>query len=159
MADQPFNIAKGRTVEFYNLIKSNTLVNAAFVVVILQVSEADSVLIDYDDLAAVLGAAGNTEATFTNYARKVLDDTDLDAFPAPDDTNNRFDIDLPDQVFTSAGGATNNSLVKALVCFDADTTGGTDTNIIPCAHYDFVATTDGSNLTLEVNTAGFYRAA
>lgn len=159
MADQPFNIAKGRVVEFYNRVESNDPANSAFIVVLLKLSEADATLIDYDDLAAVLGAAGTTEADFTNYARKVLTDADLDALPAPDDTNNRFDIDLPDQTFTSAGGATNNSLVKALVCFDSDTTGGTDSNIIPCAHYDFVATTDGSNLTMEINAAGFYRAS
>ena len=159
MANQPFNIAKGRVVEFYNRVKSNDPANSAFIVVILKVSEADATLIDYDNLGAVLGAAGNTEADFTNYARKVITDAELAALPAPDDTNNRFDIDMPDQVFTSAGGAANNSLVKALVCYDSDTTGGTDTDIIPCAHYDFVATTDGSNLTLEVNAAGFYRAA
>jgi len=159
MADQPFNIAKGRVVEWYNRVKSNDPANSAFIVVLLKLSVADSVLIDYDDLGALLGAAGNTEADFTNYARKVLTDSELAAFPAPDDTNNRYDIDLPDQVFTSAGGAVNNSLVKAFVCYDADTTGGTDSNIIPCAHYDFVATTDGSNLTMEINAAGFYRAS
>lgn len=159
MADQPFNIAKGRVVEFYNRVESNDPANSAFIVVLLKVSEADATLIDYDDLAAVLGAAGTTEADFTNYARKVVTDAELDAFPAPDDTNNRFDIDMPDLLFTSAGGASNNNLVKALICFDSDTTGGTDTNIIPCAHYDFVATTDGSNLTMEINAAGFYRAS
>ena len=159
MADQPFNIAKGRVVEWYNRVESNDPTNAAFILVVLKVAEADATLIDYDDLSTLLGAAGNTEADFTNYARKVLTDADLDAFPAPDDTNNRYDIDLPDQVFTAAGGGTDNNLVKILICYDSDTTGGTDSNIIPCAHYDFVATTDGSNLTAEINSAGFYRAA
>ena len=159
MADQPFNIAKGRVVEFYNRVESNDPANSAFIIVLLKVSEADATLIDYDDLSTLLGAAGNTEADFTNYARKVLTDAELDTLPAPDDTNNRYDIDMPDRVYTSAGGASNNNLVKAIICFDSDTTGGTDANIIPCAHYDFVATTDGSNLTLEVNAAGFYRAS
>ncbi len=159
MADQVFNIAKGRTVEFYNRIDSNDPANSAFILVLLKLSESDATLIDHDDLGAVLGAAGTTEADFTNYARKVLTDAELAALPAPDDTNNRYDLDLPDQTFTSAGGATNNSLVKALICYDADTTGGTDANIIPVAHYDFVATTDGSNLVLQWNAAGFFRAA
>jgi len=159
MADQPFNIAKGRVVEWYNRVKASDPTNAVFTIVLLQAAEADAVLIDYDDLATLLGAGGNTEATFTNYARIELSDVELAALPAPDDTNNRYDIDIPDQVFTSAGGATNNSLVKALICYDSDSTGGTDSNIIPCAHYDFVATTDGSNLTMEINAAGFYRAA
>jgi len=159
MSDQPFNIAKGRVVEFYNRVKSNDPANSAFIVVLLKVAEADGTLIGYDDLGALLGAAGNTEADFTNYARKAITDAELAALPAPDDTNNRYDIGMPDQVYTSAGGATNNSLVKAIICYDADTTGGTDTDLIPCAHYDFAIITDGSNVTLEINAAGFYRAA
>jgi len=159
MADQVMNIAKGRTVEYYNRVKGNDPSNSAFIIILLKVAEADATLIDYDDLSALLGAAGNTEADFTNYARKTLTDAEIATLPAPDDTNNRYDLDLPDQTFTSAGGASNNNLVKALVCYDSDTTGGTDANIIPIAHYDFVATTDGTNLILQWATAGFFRAA
>jgi len=159
MADEVFNIAKGRVVEWYNRVESNDPANSAFVLVLLKAAEADAVLRDYDDLSALLGAAGNTEADFTNYARKVLTDAELAALPAPDDTNDRYDIDLPDQTWTSAGGASNNTLVKAVLCYDADTTGGTDANIIPVAHYDFTPTTDGSDLTLRWNAAGFYRAS
>lgn len=158
MANQPFNIAKGRVVEFYSRVKSNDPTNSAFIVVLLKVAEADATLIDYDTLGALL-AGSNTEADFTNYARKTITDADLAALPSPDDTNNRYDIDMPDQVYTSAGGATNNTLVKAIICYDSDTTAGTDANIIPCAHYDFAVTTDGSNLTMEINAAGFYRAS
>lgn len=158
MANQPFNIAKGRVVEFYNRVKSNDPTNSAFIVVLLKVAEAEATLIDYDTLGALL-AGSNTEADFTNYARKTITDADLAALPSPDDTNNRYDIDMPDQVYTSAGGATNNTLVKAIICYDSDTTAGTDANIIPCAHYDFSVTTDGSNLTMEINSAGFYRAS
>ena len=159
MADEVFNIAKGRVVEWYNRIESNDPANSAFVLVLLKAAEADAVLRDYDDLSTLLGAAGNTEADFTNYARKVLTDADLAALPAPDDTNDRYDLDLPDQTFTSAGGASNNTLVKAILCYDSDTTGGTDANLVPIAHYDFTPTTDGSDLTLRWNAAGFFRAA
>lgn len=159
MADQPFNIARGRVVEFYNRVESNDPTNAAFIVVLLSATEVDDTLNNYDDLSTLIAAAGNTEATFTNYARKTLTATELAALPAPDDTNNRFDIDMPDQTWTSAGGATNNTLVKMLVCYDSDTTGGTDANIIPCAHYDFAATTNGNDLTAQINASGFYRAA
>jgi hypothetical protein len=159
MADGPFNIARGRAIELYNRVKANDPAASALVLVILKVAEADDVLNNYDDLGALIGAAGNTEADFTNYARKVLTDVDLAALPAPDDTNNRFDIDLPDQTWVSAGGAVNNSLVKLLVCYDSDTVAGTDANIVPIAHLDFVATTDGTDLTFAFNAAGFYRAA
>jgi len=157
MADQVFNIAKGRVVEWYNRIKSNDPTDAVFTLILLKLSEADAVLIDYDDFGALLGAAGNTEADFTSYARIELDDTDLDALPAPDDTNNRYDIDLPDQTYTAA--TTGQSLVKAILGYDADSAGGADANIIPVAHYDFVATTDGTDLVLQWAAAGFFRAA
>ena len=104
MANLPFNIAKGRAVEFYNRVKSNDPAGSAFIIVLLKTAEADAVLQDYADLGALLLAAGNVEADFTNYARKVLTDVELAAFPAPDNTNDVFNIDIPDQVFTAAGG-------------------------------------------------------
>ncbi len=160
MADGVMNIAKGRIVEWYNRVENNDPANAAFIVVLLKLAEADGTLEDYDDLGALLGGS-NTEADFTSnaYARKVLTDADLAALPAPDDTNNRYDVDLPDQTWVGAGGGTTNALVKLLICYDSDTTGGTDANIIVCAHYDFAVTTDGSDLTAQFNAAGFFRAA
>lgn len=158
MADIVCNISKGRAVEFYNRIKSNDPANSAFIIVLLKVAETDASLKDYADLGALIGAAGNTEADFTNYARKVLTDIELDAFPAPDNTGDKYDIDLPDQTYTSAGGATNNTLVKAVVCYDSDTTGGTDANIIPVSAHDWTPTTDGSDLVLQVAAAGFFSA-
>ena len=159
MANEVFNIAKGRVVEWYNRVENNDPANSAFILVLLKAAEVDATLRDYDDLSTLIAAAGNTEADFTNYARKTLTDADLAALPAPDDTNDRYDVDLPDQTWTAAGGATNNTLVKALLCYDSDTTVGTDANIIPVAHYDFTPTTDASDLTLRWNTAGFFRAA
>lgn len=157
MADGVFNIAKGRVNEYVNRVDSNDPTNSALVVVLLQVAEADATLEDYDDLGALLAGA-NTEATFTNYARKVLTDTDVTA-PTPDDTNNRQDADIPDQTWTSAGGATNNTLVKMLVCYDNDTTAGTDANIIPLTYHDFAITTNGNDLSALIDAAGFYRAS
>lgn len=159
MADGVFNIAKGRGVEYYNRVKSNDPANAAFIVVLATGAATDAVIEDYDDLAALLGDAGVTEAIFTNYARKVLTDAELAALPPPDDTNNRYDIDLPDQTWLSAGGAANDTLTRLFVCYDSDTTGGTDANIIPVAFYDFPVTTDGSDLTAQFDAAGFLRAA
>lgn len=158
MADVLFNIAKGRIVELYNRVESDDPTNSAFVIVLLKVAEADATLIDYDTLAAVTAGA-NTEADFTNYARKTLTQADLAALPAPDDTNNRYDVDLPDVTWTGAGDPTNNTLVKLILCYDSDTTGGTDANIVPLIAYDFSATTDGSDLTAQWNASGFFRAS
>jgi hypothetical protein len=160
MADGVFNIAKGRIIELWNRVKANDPAASALVVVLLKANEAEAALIDRDDLGAVLGAAGTTEADFTNYARKVLTDTDLAALAfAPDDANDRFDVDLDDQTWTAAGGAANNTLTKLLVCYDADTAAGTDADIVPLAHYDFAVTTDGNDLIAQFNAAGILRAS
>ena len=155
MADGVFNIAKGEVNEFSNRIAANDPANSAFVIVILQAVVADAVLEDFDDLLALLADAGNTEATFTNYTRRELTDADIN--PAVvDDTNNRKDSDFPDQTYTAAGGTLDNNLVKLLVCYDADTGAGTDTNIIPVTFHDFVFVTNGSDLIAQVDSIGFF---
>lgn len=157
MADFIFNRALGRHVELYNRVKSNDPANSAFIIVLLKLAEADSVLRDYDDLGALLGAAGNTEADFTNYARITLTDAQLASLPAPDDTANTITVDFPDQNYVAAGGTVNNSLVKVLFCYDSDTTTGTDTNILPVYCCDYVRTTTGSDLPLTINSTGIGR--
>lgn len=136
MANFQFNVSLGREVEFYNRVDSNDPANSALVIVVLAGSglEADSVLKDKDDLAAVLAGATN-EATNTNYARKVLTDADLTAF-AVDDTNDRIFLTLPVQTWTAV--AAGSSWRKLLVCYDSDTTAGTDSNIIPVTAHDLL---------------------
>ena len=157
MADQVFNIALGRVAELYNRVDLSDPTNAALIIVVLATSgiETDAVLKDKDDLAAVVAGTTN-EVTNTNYARKVLTDADIVAF-APDDTNDRVDLDIPDQTWTAvAAGDGWNDL---LVCYDSDTTGGTDANIVPLTMHDFVVTPDGSDITAQIAAAGFYRAS
>ena len=157
MADFVFNIAKGRVAEFANRVKSNDPANSALVVVVLATSglESDATLLDKDTLADVVSGTTN-EVTNTNYARIVLTDADLSAIAA-DDTNDRMDIDIPDPAWTSV--AAGDGWSKILICYDSDTTSGTDANIIPLTCHDFVVTPDGSNITAQVPAAGFYRAS
>lgn len=158
MADGVFNVSKGKVNEYTARVDGNDPANSALIVVLLKAAEADGTLEDYDDLSTLLAQAGNTEADFTNYARKTITDTEVTA-PSPDDTNNRQESDIPDQTWSSAGGASNNTLVKLIVCYDGDTTGGTDANLIPLTHHDFAATTDGNDLVAQINAAGFFRAS
>jgi len=158
MANQVFNIAKGHVNEYVNRVVNNDPANSALVIVLLKVNEADATLIDYDDLGALL-AGSNTEADFTNYSRQVLTDVSNAPSIAVDDTNNWKQADFPDLTITSAGGTLDNTLTKALVCYDPDTTGGTDANIIPLSHHDFAVTTNGNDLIIQVDPNGFYRAA
>lgn len=157
MADFVFNIAKGRVVEFFNRVDTNDPANSALVIVVLATSglESDATLRDADTLAAVVAGTTN-EVTNTGYARKTLTDADI-TMPAPDDTNDRFDLDIADQTWT--GVAAGDGWSKLLVCYDSDTTAGTDANIIPLTAHDFVLTPDGSDITAVINAAGFFRAS
>lgn len=152
MADFVFNIAKGK-VKYYAELPA---ANDALRVVLLKNTglETDSTLRDYDNLSALL-AGSSDEADFTNYSRKTLAGIALTV----DDTNDRLDVDADDITWTSAGGAANNTLGKLLICYDDDTTGGNDTNIIPLTAHDFVVTTDGSDLIGQVAVGGWFRAS
>lgn len=146
MADGVFNIAKGAFVEKIRDSASVCLI------LLLKANEAETTLIDRDNVSLMLAEAGTTEADFTNYARK----TGLTGSITVDDTNDRVDVDIPDQTWTSAGGATNNTLTKAVIAYEES---AADTGRVPLTHHDFAVTTDGNDLTLQVNAAGFGRAA
>jgi hypothetical protein len=151
MANGVFNNVKGEIKTLAGLPAAND----ALIVVLLKATglEADDTLNNYDDLAALLAAA-NDECDFTNYTRKTL----ASVSNTVDDTNNWLDTDAADFTYTAAGGATNNGIGKALICYDPDTTTGTDSSIRPMTYHDFVATTDGNDLVVTIQTGGFYRA-
>lgn len=155
MADIVFNIAKGRVAELYNRVDTNDAANSALVIVPVDVAAVtDATLRDFDTLAAIL-AGGVTERTTGGWNRKTLTDADLVAFAA-DDTNDRVDLDIPDQTWTavSAGAVTD-----LIICYDNDTTAGTDANLVPLTLHDFAITPDGSDVVAVINAAGFFRAS
>ena len=156
MADFVFNIAKGRVAELYNRVDSNDPANSALVIVVIDANgDTDATMKDRDDLGALLGGTAN-EVTNTNYARKVLTDSDITAF-APDDTNDRVDLDIPDQTFTAiAAGSTWTDIV---IDYDSDTTGGADSAIVPLTLHDFAVTPDGSDIVAQIAVVGFFRAS
>ena len=137
MADFVFNVAKGSAGEFARDDATK------FGILLLKVAESDATLKDYDTVAAIL-AGSNTEADFTNYARK----TALTATRTVDDTNDRVDLDLADQTWTSAGGASNNSIVKLIVFYEES---ASDAGRIPVTCHDWAVTTDGSDQTATIN--------
>lgn len=145
MADIVFNRAKGAA---HQLAKDNP---NSWEVVLLESAESDGDLADHDDVDSMLGAGGNTEAGFTNYSRK----TGITVTDTIDDGNDRVDLDMPDQTWEDAGNGSNESLAKAVVCVQ---TGADDSSLIPVVALDFTPTTDGSDITLEFDSDGFYRA-
>lgn len=146
MANGVFNISKGAFVE--KIRDSATVV----LILLLKAAEADGVIVDYDDVAALLVPAGNTEADFTNYARK----TGITGTITVDDTNDRVDVDIPDQTWVTAGGATNNTLAKLITAYEES---ASDAGRVPMTQHDFVITTDGTDLVAQINAAGISRAA
>lgn len=157
MADIVFNIAKGKVALYHDKVDGNDPANSALIVVLLKTAASDATLRDQDTLAAVL-AGGSTEADFTNYSRKTLTDTSISG-TVVDDVNDRVDADISDQTWTSAGGASNNTLAKLLICYDPDTTSGSDSDIVPLTAHDFVVTTNGGDITAQIAAAGYYRAS
>lgn len=143
MTDIVFNIAKGAVAEKVRDSAANLLI------LLLKTAESDATLKRRATVAAVLGA--NTEADFTNYARK----TGLTGTVTVDNTNDRVDVDVADQTWTSAGGGANNTLAKLIVAYEE---AAADATRVPLTGQDFVVTTDGSDLTAQINSAGFFRA-
>lgn len=138
------NVSKGRAVEFYNRVKSNDPVNSALILVPIETAglEADAVLIDKETLTDWLSGTTNEQSTM---GRKVLTDAELAAMPSPDHANDRYEISLPTVTWTSATGS---AISKILVCYDSDTTAGTDADIIPLFQFDFATTPGGTDIQM-----------
>jgi len=156
MADFVFNIAKGRVAELFNRVQTNDGANSALVIVAINTAATDATLKDLDTLAAVLADGDTAEVTNSGYSRIVLTDSDLSAI-SPDDSNDRMDLDIADQTFSSI--AAGDSWTDLVICYDGDTTAGTDSNIIPLTQHDFSVTPDGSDIIAQIAAAGFYRAS
>ena len=152
MADGVFNIAKGRTNEYANRVDSGDPSTARLQLKLLSTAAADATMKDFDTFAAIL-AGTSVEATFTNYGGGITVAA-ADITITTDDSGDTQYYTISDQTWTSAGGATNNTLAKLIVCYDALGT-DVDANLIPLTYHDFVATTNGNDLTADFGTKVF----
>ena len=153
MADIVFNISKGRVVEFHERVNNNDPANSALLIIPVDVgATTDATIRDFDTLAAVL-AGGVTERTTGGWSRKTLTDTDLAAITT-DDTNDRNSAAIIAQTWSNV---TAGAVTDLIICYDSDTTGGTDANIVPLTMHDFAITPDGSDVT--VNAGDYIRAS
>lgn len=142
MADFVFNIAKGAFVE---KIRDGA---SAVGVLLLKVADTDAVMRDTATVTALLATTAD-EATDASYARK----TALTGTITVDNTNDRVDVDLPDQTWTALAGAA----ITDLVVFYEDA--AADATRVPLTLHDFAVTPDGSDVTAQFNASGFARAA
>jgi hypothetical protein len=151
------NVSLGREVELYNRVNNSDPTNAVLVAVVLATTaEALSVLKTYDTLAALLAA--NPEVTNTDYARIVLSDADLAAYTV-DDTNNTIPLVLPLLEWDTNGGPdAGDSWDYLVICYDPDSTGGTDSAIIPITFHELrrdaaAIVPDGTPIIVDLTSA------
>lgn len=154
MANQVLNIALGRVVELYNRVDLNDPATATLKVIVWNSSATDAVIKDLDTVAAIEADVNTAEVTNTGYARKSLGDADLVAF-APDDTNDRVDLDIPDQTWTAVGAG--DAWTDLGVNYDA--AGAGDASMVPLTWHDFAVTPNGGDIATQIAIAGFYRAS
>lgn len=152
MADIVFNVAKGRVVELHNRVANNDPANSGLVLVLFKASGlvADATMVDYDTLAAVTAGA-SVEADDASYSRAVLTDADV-SVGTVDDSNDEYYVDLADEVWSSLDG---DEIGAMLVCYDPDTTAGTDANIVPLTKHDFSINPNGGDVTAQFAANGY----
>ncbi|WP_308434852.1 hypothetical protein, partial [Streptomyces fructofermentans] len=114
-----FNIAKGM-VGYYATLPAT---NDTLIAIALEASglESDATLMDKDTFADVVSGATNEQTSLT---RKTL----ASVTSTVNDVDDRRDIDAADITWTAPSG---NPVGAIVVCYDSDTTGGTDANLIP----------------------------
>lgn len=142
------NIAKGRIAYYATLPAAND----ALIWVLMTGTETDDNLRDADNLSAMIALAVD-EATFTGYARQTATGVTV----TTDDVNNRVDIDAADPSWSPTSA---QALTRIVLCYDPDTTTGTDADLIPLFVDDFALTTPTSGTVgYTVAASGFARAS
>lgn len=159
MADFIANVAKGKLAEWAARVNANDPANSVLLVCLIAEEgvESDATLKDKDTLAEWVAGATNF-ATNTGSTRKTIDQSGGITITV-DDTNDRTDVDMPDQTFTALANDGTGKISDVLIGYDSDSTGGTDANHIPGVQLDFAITPDGSDVTVQFATGGFFRAS
>lgn len=147
MANLVFNIAKGRAGYLATLPATNDALIAVPIEATGIVS--DATMVDYADLGTLLAGASNEQTTM---GRKTL----ASVTSAVDNTNDKWVVDAADVTWTAATG---NAIAAVVICYDPDTTGGTDADLIPLVKLDLAATPSGGDITMVFAAGGFYQAA
>lgn len=153
MAAYTFNVAKGRAGQLHMNVQTGDVAAAQIVIVAINSSDTVEAIKDADTLAAVLALASTAEVTNTNYARKDLDDADLNAYTLDDTGNARVAGFASNQTWTSV--AAGDAWTHLVFCYDA-TGSGADSALVPLTFHTFAKTPDGSDIVL---SAGNYYSA
>jgi hypothetical protein len=137
-------------------VNGNDPTNAVLVVAVIDAGgETDDNMRDTDTFTGLFATTAD-EVTNVDYARKSLDNT-AGITITYDDANNRVDVDVADQTFT--GVDAGDAWTDVVFGYDSDSTGGNDSNVLPVSLHDFAVTPDGSDITVQINASGIWRAS
>ncbi|MFZ3592311.1 hypothetical protein [Streptomyces sp. BH104] len=144
MSNLVLNTALGRVAHLASLPAAND----GLVLIPLEAAglETDAVLRDKDTFADVVAGTTNEQTTV---GRKPLTGVTVTV----DDTNDRVAIGAADVTWTNPTG---NPVGAVVICYDPDTTGGADADLIPLTKHDVTWSPDGNNFALSI--ADFYRS-
>lgn len=143
------NIAKGKVAYYAGLPAAND----AIIVVPIKTSgnPTDEQMKDADHLTAIL-AIGTENTTMT---RKTLAGVTV----TTDDSTNETRVTATNPTWTAGQMAGAGGAISRLVyCYDPDTTGGTDSDLIPLVALDCVVTPDGNAFEFQHGGTGWYAA-
>lgn len=159
MLDFVFNQAKGKAAEWAARVNANDPTNAVLLVALLAEEgiESEATLKDKDTFTELVAGATNF-ATNTGSTRKSISDSGGITVTI-DDTNDRTDVDMPDQTFTALANDGTGKIADLVIGYDSDSTGGTDANVVPMTLHVFAVTPDGSDVTVQFAVGGFFRAS
>lgn len=144
--DLAFNIAKGAIAYYWRLPAAND----AIIAIPLRSTGivAASTMRDYDTVADVLAGATDEQ---TEMGRKTCSGVTATV----DDSGDFVLCDFNDITWTAATGPNTAAL---LLAYDPDTTGGSDSDLVPLLCLDMPATPGGGDLSYLVATGGVYKA-
>lgn len=138
MGNISFDVSRARLGYYASLPGSND----GFVMVPLESAglEDDATLAVYATLGDLLAAANNEQTTM---GRKAMTGVTLDESASPTVVT-ADDVTWPD--------ATGNDTGAVVVCYDPDTTTGTDSTLIPLAKWDFSTSPTGGTVSAQSPT-------
>lgn len=157
MASFVFDYAKGRIVELADCPRTRDGLgtdNLLWVLLTTTGLQSDANLNNNATLAAIF-SAGNTEATFTNYARKVLVRGDVTI--AVNTSTGVTTLDAADPQWNAAGGAANNTTAKLLLVYRPSSVSA-DSACTPLCSIDASGSTTGGNFPVALNASGIATA-
>jgi hypothetical protein len=145
MSHLVFNQALAKLAHYASL----PALNDAFIMIPLESSglESDAVLRDKDTFADVIAGTTNEQTTL---GRRTL------AFVTAtiDDVNNKVTIGSDDVVWATPAG---NNVGALVICYDPDTTVGTDASLIPLTKHDLLwMPSDG--IPVSMSMASFFES-